>query len=83
MQILELELGTTPTNFDSFEAEFKVHLSSRTPINSIVGWFEVQMTGDAWFSTSPFEAPTHWGQTVFPIIETEVLDEGASLSGKI
>ncbi len=54
-----------------------------TSINAFIGWFEVEMTEDQWLSTSPFEGPTHWEQTVFPIIETQVLAEGSSVVGRV
>jgi hypothetical protein len=41
------------------------------------------MIKDQWLSTSPYEKSTHWEQTVFTIIDTEVLAEGALVSGKV
>ena len=41
------------------------------------------MIKDQWLSTSPYEESTHWEQTVFTMMETEVLNEGALLSGKV
>ena len=41
------------------------------------------MIKDHWLSTSPFEEATHWEQTVFAIMDTEVLTEGELVSGKV
>ena len=60
-----------------------MQLSKKTSINAFVGWFEVEMIKGQWLSTSPFEESTHWEQTVFTLLDTEVLDEGALVSGKV
>ncbi len=52
-------------------------MSKAGSINALIAWFDVEMTPNNWFSTSPFEPPTHWEQTILPIIGSEKLEEGA------
>jgi hypothetical protein len=59
--VLEIILKKVEPNFDSFESEFELKLSKSGSINAIVAWFDVEMTPNNWFSTSPYEPATHWG----------------------
>jgi hypothetical protein len=68
-EILNLSLKSAPSDFDSFESSFSLIVSDDCEVNALLGWFDVEMTADKWFSTSPFEGDTHWHQTVFPILE--------------
>lgn len=43
-----------------------------------LGWFRMRL-GDAWLSTSPFEARTHWGAAFLPLLEPTPLAAGAAL----
>jgi hypothetical protein len=52
-------------------------------VNGLVGWFDVEMTEEVWFSTSPYEGDTHWHQTVFPLIEPFNSVNGDILKGNI
>jgi type I protein arginine methyltransferase len=81
--ILDLVLKDTESNFDTFSKNFAVVIAKRSQVNALVGWFEVEMTDGIWMSTSPFEAQTHWEQTVFPITSGAYLEEGEVISGQI
>ena len=73
----------TESNFDTFSKKFAVVIAKKSQVNALVGWFEVEMTDGIWMSTSPFEAQTHWEQTVFPITSGAYLEEGEVISGQI
>jgi len=59
-EILELSLKDVRPDFDSFEARYSLNLLQSGIVNALVAWFDVEMTPNVWFSTSPFEPPTHW-----------------------
>jgi hypothetical protein len=82
-EVLDLNLYEAPSDFDSFQSEFKLEMKADGGLNSIVGWFDANMTEDTWFSTSPSEGDTHWHQTVFPVIGAPNLKIGDLISGKI
>ena len=58
--VLDLNLMKAPADFDSFTTDFKLEIQKDCLVNALVGWFEVQMSADAWLSTSPFFPETHW-----------------------
>ena len=39
------------------------------------------MTPGKWLSTAPFEKPTHWHQTFFPVVERFALNKGETVTG--
>jgi predicted RNA methylase len=52
---LDLDLANTPQEFDSFKSDFELTLERDSHLNSLVGWFDVEMTPGVWLSTSPFK----------------------------
>ncbi len=47
--------------------DFRIMRSGR--LHGFVGWFEAYLTDDIRITTSPYEPPTHWICTFFPIAE--------------
>ncbi len=82
-EVLDLNLHEAPSDFDSFQSEFKLEMKADSGVNSFVGWFDANMAGDTWFSTSPSEGDTHWHHTVFPVIDAPNLKIGDLIRGKI
>ena len=80
-EILNLSLKSAPS--DSFQSSFSLIVAKDCESNALVGWFDVEMTKDRWFSTSPFEGDTHWHQTVFPILEKRLMTSGELIKSNI
>lgn len=65
---LTLDLYTVnKEELETVEMTTEFAFSSHDEINGICGWFSAQLTDDIVLDTSPFSAPTHWKQTVYPI----------------
>lgn len=58
--ILEISLYEADSQFDRFAQRFSLTMLREAKVSGLVGWFDVEMTPGVWFSTSPFEEPTHW-----------------------
>ena len=82
-EVLNLCLKEAPSDFDSFQSEFRLEINAESEVNAIVGWFDAEMTEDTWFSTSPLEGDTHLHQTIFPVIESFKMKCGDILRGNI
>ncbi len=52
-------------------------------LDALVGWFCLDLGSDVSLSTSPFDAPTHWKQCVFPFTEPVSVSEGDRISIKM
>ena len=77
-----------PKDLD-FSTDFDIIPTSDGPLHGLIGWFDTEFNCNdpAWkpisFSTSPFDADTHWKQTLFVLPEPIHLKEGEAKRGTI
>jgi type I protein arginine methyltransferase len=45
-------------------------------VHGIAGWFDLDLTDEIRLSTAPDQAPTHWQQALFPILESVEVIQG-------
>ena len=72
----------------SFSSDFSLKANRAGKVHAIVGWFMTnfdheKMTNKVQLSTSPFDASTHWKQTVFFMKEPFEMKEHDCLEGRI
>jgi hypothetical protein len=74
---------TVEESFSSFTSRFEFIISQDSVMSGIVGWFDVEMLPEFWFSTSPSDASTHWEHTLFQLSSERPVSKGSLVKGGI
>ncbi|VDP00566.1 unnamed protein product [Soboliphyme baturini] len=63
--ILDLDLYTVqPGDLEDVQSEFQLKCFGHAMIHGFCMWFRVDFPGNEHLSTSPYDEPTHWRQSV-------------------
>jgi protein arginine N-methyltransferase 1 len=83
--LIDLDLNTVTVHDLNVNATFSLTALEAGNLNGFVVWFDVAFEGpDAQFvlSTSPFQPPTHWSQTLFYFPEAVEIEADVRISGR-
>lgn len=67
-KILELNLCTMKASDVEFSSKYKIESKFDDKVHAMISWWDCmfsELKNPITLSTSPFEKPTHWKQTVF------------------
>ncbi|OHT17353.1 hypothetical protein TRFO_41095 [Tritrichomonas foetus] len=82
--LIEFDLNKVKSEDLAFKAPFKLYPLEPIKCHAFVVWFDVTFEGPentVLLTTSPFEAPTHWTQTIFYLNEPVQLDDEHPIEG--
>jgi predicted RNA methylase len=65
----------------SHSTEFRCYRRGR--FDAVAGWFRLRLDQDVCLSTSPFDAPTHWQQCIFPLETPVMVESGETIRTSI
>lgn len=86
-KLYEMNLYTITKQELSFSAEYNLKILRKDKLNAVVCWFDVffyeRLLFPVSFTTSPFNTPTHWKQTLLYFPNEIQVDEGDSIQGSI
>lgn len=79
--VLQLDLKTCTTKETEFFRAFHLKMTRDDKLTALVGSFDVEFQLDhtVILSTSPYQPPTHWKQTVFYLPEPMTVQTGQFL----
>lgn len=69
------------SELDKINSQFDCLCYGHNSLDGFVIWFDVHFPGDVSLSTSPYEEPTHWLQTILPLSNSLNVEQGTRISG--
>lgn len=86
-KLFEMNLYTITKQQLSFSSEYDLKILRKDKVNAVVCWFDVffyeRLIFPVSFTTSPFNTPTHWKQTLLYFSKEIEVEEGDSILGSI
>ena len=65
--VLELDLGSATVEDFFFDASVRLPVERSGHLHGFGGWFAVELAPGIRLSTGPYDPPTHWRQSFFPV----------------
>lgn len=85
-KIIEFDLTKVKIEELEFSVEYNLKMARNDKVHALVSWFDTifsDLTNPVTLSTSPYNAYTHWKQTVFYLDQELTVKKGDNLKGSI